>query len=64
MSAGCGVDVTAYTGKWSEREITVKCGNTSPYGTPYQCEACERKNRNRDWRKEAEDAGERWDDDY
>lgn len=50
--AGCGTDVTAYTGKWSEREITVKCGGTSPYGTPYQCLKCEKANQGHDWRRD------------
>ena len=47
------------------REITVKCGNTSPYGTPYLCEKCERIHADRDWRKEAQEAGETWsEEDY
>lgn len=60
----CGKEMTVYVGRWHERAITVKCGNTSPYGTPYLCDKCEVTHAGRDWRREAEEAGERWDDDY
>jgi len=49
-----------YTGK----EITVKCGSTSPTGYPYLCEACEIKYSGVDWRREAMENGENFDDDY
>ena len=44
--------------------ITVRCGNTSPYGDPWLCDECEETYSDRDWRREAELAGEQWDDDY
>ena len=46
---------------FTTREITVKCGNTSPHGTPWLCDKCEETDAHRDWRREAEEAGERWD---
>ena len=50
---------------WIERgyhgkEITVKCGSTSPSGYPYLCDACEKKDANVDWRREAALNGEAW----
>ena len=50
---------------WIERgyhgkEITVKCGSTSPSGYPYLCDACEKKYANVDWRREATLNGEAW----
>ena len=45
------------------KEITVRCGNTSPYGDPYLCPKCEKIHAGRDWRREAEEAGETWDED-
>lgn len=41
-------------------EVTVRCGQTSPSGEPWLCEACAKANRGRDWRREAEQAGETW----
>lgn len=50
---------------YSYRTITVRCGNTSPHGDPWQCEKCEKINAGRDWRREAAEAGEAWGpDDY
>lgn len=46
---------------WDYKEITVHCGNTSPTGNPFLCPACERAEGHRNWRQEAEEAGERWD---
>jgi len=63
--AGCGkqIPVTVPT-TFSVKTIIVSCGNTSPYGTPWLCDKCEELNAGRDWRREAEEMGERWDDDY
>ena len=66
MGAGCGkeIEVTVPT-RYSCKLIKVKCGSTSPDGTPWQCEDCEEKNYGRDWRREAVEAGETWgEDDY
>ena len=49
---------------YSYNEITVRCGSTSPHGSPWLCDACEKLNAGRDWRREATEAGEQWDDDY
>lgn len=61
---GCGkrIEVTIPT-KWAYRTIKVTCGSTSPYGDPWLCEECEELNAGRDWRREAEEAGETWDED-
>jgi len=63
--AGCGQKMlVSVPSGWTYREITVSCGSTSPDGTPWLCEECERVHGHRDWRYEAEMAGEQWDDDY
>ena len=45
MGAGCGkeIEVTVPT-RYSCKLIKVKCGSTSPDGTPWQCEDCEKEN--------------------
>ena len=64
--AGCGKKIQEFVQcGYSYKEITVRCGNTSPHGTPWLCEKCEKTNANRDWRQEAIESGEYWDrDDY
>jgi len=63
--AGCGAKIQVFVERgFGHREITVSCGNTSPSGNPWLCEKCERLEGHRDWRREAEEAGEQWDDDY
>jgi hypothetical protein len=58
----CNKPITVYVPKgYGVKEVTVRCGNTSPYGTPWLCDDCEQKHAHRDWRREAEEAGERWD---
>jgi len=63
--AGCRkkIQVSIAT-RYSGKLITVRCGSTSPYGSPWLCEECEKIHGHRDWRREAEMNGERWDDDY
>jgi hypothetical protein len=58
---GCGkrIEVTVPT-RYSAKTITVKCGSTSPYGSPWLCDKCEEINAGRDWRREAIEAGETW----
>ena len=60
----CGktIEVSVESG-WDFKMIKVRCGNTSPYGTPWLCEECEKKHAGRDWRGEAEEMGETWDED-
>ena len=61
---GCKKEMTEYVARgYDYREITVKCGSTSPYGGPWLCEKCERKHAGTDWRREAILAGEAWDED-
>ena len=57
------IEVSVPSG-WDYKMITVRCGNTSPHGTPFMCDDCAEKNQGRDWRREAELDGEQWDDDY
>ncbi len=63
--AGCNkkIEVPVPT-RYTAKLITVRCGSTSPHGTPWLCRKCEEIHGHRDWRREAEEAGERWDDDY
>lgn len=59
MSAGCGKTMTTFVARgYSYKEIEVRCGNTSPDGTPWQCPKCQVKNADRDWVAEAEANGE------
>ncbi len=63
--AGCNkeIEVSVPT-RYSYKLIKTRCGATSPYGSPWLCEECEEKNAGRDWRREAELAGEQWDENY
>lgn len=45
---------------WDYKEITVHCGDTSPEGSPFLCDRCAYVHRDRDWRREAIEAGEAW----
>lgn len=59
--AGCNKPMQVYVPRgYDYKEITVHCGNTSPYGDPWLCPSCERKYAGRDWRREAIEAGENW----
>lgn len=63
--AGCGEKMQAsIPTKYSSKEITVKCGSTSPWGDPWLCVHCEEHYADVDWRREAELNGEQWDEDY
>lgn len=59
--AGCNkqIEVSVAT-RYSGKIIKVKCGSTSPYGTPWLCDKCEKANAGRDWRREAIMNGETW----
>jgi hypothetical protein len=56
---GCGDKiVVAVPRGYDYREITVECGSTSIYGTPWQCEKCEKKFSRVNYRREAALDGE------
>lgn len=60
--AGCKKKIEVFIPRgYTYKEITVRCGSTSPSGNPFLCNDCQEKNANRDWRREAEMAGETWD---
>jgi hypothetical protein len=60
----CGKPIQVFVPKgYMYKEITVKCGNTSPSGYPWQCDKCAEENKHRNWRQEALEAGEAWDED-
>lgn len=62
---GCGkeIDVTIPT-RYSAKTIKMHCGNTGIDGYPEFCEECAVFNAGRDFRREAIEAGENFDDDY
>lgn len=61
---GCGIEIEVHVPKgYDYKAITVSCGNTSPDGTPWLCDRCAKANIGRDWRREAIEAGETWDED-
>jgi hypothetical protein len=61
----CGKRIKEFVSRGhSYVEVEVACGSTSPSGYPWLCPECEEKHAGRDWRREAEEAGEQWDDDY
>jgi hypothetical protein len=63
--AGCRKEIQVFVPRgYDYKEITTRCGSTGYYGYPDFCEDCALKYQDRDWKREAEEAGERWDDDY
>lgn len=59
--AGCRKKMQIFVARgYTHREITVRCGNTSPHGSPYLCDKCEKEHGHRNWRREAIEAGEAW----
>ena len=55
----CGTKIQTWIPKgFDYKEITVKCGNTSPSGDPYECDECHEKNAGISWRKLAQENGE------
>ena len=62
--AGCNIEIEVYVPKgYDYKAITVRCGNTSPDGNPWLCDRCAKANAGRDWRREAIEAGETWEED-
>jgi hypothetical protein len=62
--AGCRKPVDYIVPKGLTGYVTLKykCGNTGVDGYPVLCETCEKIHEGRDWRREAEEAGETWDE--
>jgi hypothetical protein len=62
---GCGkeIEVVVPT-KYATKMVKTTCGSTGYYGYPNFCEPCAEKYAHRDWRREAEEAGEQWEEDY
>jgi hypothetical protein len=63
--AGCGktVDYTVPT-RYSSKIVAYQCGATGIGGYPVFCPECEKKYAGRDWRREAIEAGENFDEEY
>jgi hypothetical protein len=67
MATGCGKKMVKYVPRskgYGCFEMTVKCGDTSPTGFPWQCGECAERNAGVDWRMEAALNGENLDSDY
>lgn len=66
MPSGCGKEMQVHVAKgWGYKEITVRCGNTSPTGYPWLCEPCSERLKDVDWKREAMLNGEAWgEEDY
>ena len=62
----CGKEIQVYVPRgYGYREITTRCGATSPSGEPWLCDECAKLHAGRDWRREAIEAGETWgEEDY
>lgn len=62
---GCGVDITqTVPTRYAYKTVPATCGQTGFYGYPIFCTECEPKYANVDWRKEAMENGENFDEDY
>lgn len=62
---GCGKAIEqVIPTKYSAKLVPAICGQTGIYGYPIFCEECEPLYKDRDWRREAEENGENWDEDY
>jgi hypothetical protein len=62
---GCGKQTEQVVPtRYSAKIVPIKCGSTGINGYPVFCEACEPKYADRDWRAEATENGENFDDDY
>jgi O-acetyl-ADP-ribose deacetylase (regulator of RNase III) len=61
--AGCGTKIpVSIPTKYSAKVIDMPCGSTGIYGYPNLCDKCEKLNAGRDWRREAIEDGENWDE--
>jgi hypothetical protein len=63
--SGCGTAIEqVIPTKYSAKIVPAKCGQTGIHGAPIFCEACEKLNAGRNWRREVIEAGENFDDEY
>ena len=61
--AGCNAQITVYVERgFSYREHKTRCGSTGVDGYPQFCDKCEKKYNNVNWKQEARDNGEAWDE--
>jgi hypothetical protein len=61
---GCGKGITQVVPtRFDYKQVPATCGQTGYYGDPIFCADCAPKYKDRDWRREAEEAGERYDED-
>ena len=60
----CGkdIEVTVESG-FDAKVITVQCGNTSPSGNPWMCKDCTKIHGHRNFRQEAAENNEPWEED-
>ena len=63
--AGCGkkIEIVVPT-RFAAKMVTTSCGSTGIDGYPNFCDACEKLYAGRDWRREAIEAGENFDEEY
>ena len=62
---GCNAAITQMVPtRYHYKEVPAKCGQTGIDGYPLFCDECEPKYVGRNWRREAEENGEQWDDNY
>lgn len=65
IGPGCGRGIVVYVQRgFTDRAIVTRCGSTGPQGYPQFCDACEGQYADRDWRREAIEAGENFDEEY
>lgn len=60
---GCGKPTTqTVPTRFSYKIVAAKCGQTGIHGDPVFCEDCAPKYADRNWRQEAEENGEQYDE--
>jgi hypothetical protein len=61
--AGCNKKIEQWVPRgYSGKMVPAKCGQTGIYGYPIFCDSCVSKYEDRDWRQEALENGEAWDE--
>ena len=61
--AGCGAKIDqVIPTKYSAKVVTAKCGQAGIHGAPIFCDECEPLYADRNWRREAIENGENWDE--
>jgi UDP:flavonoid glycosyltransferase YjiC (YdhE family) len=62
---GCGTSIEQVVPtRFSHKLVPAVCGQTGIHGYHLFCDKCAPLYKDRNWRMEAEENGERWDDDY